>query len=246
MPTQFSMRVFVAFLAAVHFLMAAGTLPAQTIKSQPISKEVAEALQQEKQASDLAAKGHIAEAEALYRQSLATVERSLPNDPILVGSLNNFAQFYRAQQRFPEAEALLGRALPICVALYGDNHTLTATVINNFANSYLADRKYDEAEPLFRRGLAATEALLGPDHYAVAISLDWLAQANFFQKRYAEAEAHLKRGIGIAEKSPGADPLLTVRLLDHLISVVRAQGREEEAAALKARAEAMVKKPSSN
>jgi tetratricopeptide (TPR) repeat protein len=233
--------VAIALLTA-YLLGAAGTLAAQTIKSQPVTKDVAQALQQEKQASELAAQGRTAEAEALYKQSLATVEQSLPNDPILAGSLNNVAQFYRAQRRHAEAAELLNRALAIYVAAYGDNHTLTATVINNLAATYLADRKFDAAEPLYKRGLAATEKLLGPEHYAVAISLDWLAQTNFFQGRHAEAEANLRRGIAVAEKATGPESQLVVRLLDHLISAVRAQGRDQEASALKDRAQQMIAK----
>jgi tetratricopeptide (TPR) repeat protein len=232
-------RLFVQYICisvAMAYLLGIGSLAAQVNLSQPISKETAQALQKEQQASELAAKGRIAEAETIYKQALATIEKELPRDPILAGSLNNFGQFYRAQRRFSEAAELLNRALAIYVATYGDNHTLTATVINNLAGTYLSDRKFDAAEPLYKRGLAATERLLGPDHYSVAISLDWLAQTNFFQGRYAEAEAHLKRAIAVAEKSTGPESKLVVGLLDHMISVLKAQGREQEASALKERA----------
>ena len=186
------MRACVVALAAC-LSAAIGTADAETIERRPVSKEVANAILLEGQASDLAAKGRVAEAEPLYRQSLATIEQSLPNDPILAGSLNNVANFYVAQQRFGEAAELFERALAIYVSAYGDNHTLTAKVINNLAKAYLSDRKYERAEALYQRGLVATETLLGPDHYAVAISLDWLAQANFYQQRYAEAEEDLRR-----------------------------------------------------
>jgi tetratricopeptide (TPR) repeat protein len=165
-------------LPALHMLRV-DVAEAQTITSQPVGKEVALALQQEQQASQLAAQGRAAEAEVLYKQSLAAIEQSLPGDPILAASLNNVAQFYRAQNRLPEAAELYNRALTIYVARYGDNHTLTATVINNLAGTHLSDRKYDAAEPLYRRGLAASEKLLGPEHYGIAISLDWLAQTHF-------------------------------------------------------------------
>jgi tetratricopeptide (TPR) repeat protein len=240
--TSMSLKSFVARVAAammlgmpapaLHMLGVDAAAEAQTIKSQPVGKEVAEALQQEQQASQLAAQGRAAEAEALYKQSLATIEQSLPGDPILAGSLNNVAQFYRAQRRFPEAAELYNRALAIYVASYGDNHSLTATVINNLAGTYLSEGKDDAAEPLYRRGLAASEKLLGPEHYSVAISLDWLAQTHFRQGRHAEAESELKRGVAIAEKATGADSQLVIKLLDHLISVVKAQGRTQEASAL--------------
>jgi tetratricopeptide (TPR) repeat protein len=249
--TTTKLRSFVARVAtAALFSMPAPGLhilgvdaaEAQTIKSQPVSPDVAMALQQEQRASEYALHGRAADAEALYKQSLDTIEKSLPGDPILAGSLNNVGQFYRTQHRFADAAELFNRALAIYVASYGDNHTLTATVINNLANTYLSDGKLDAAEPLFKRGLAATEKLLGPDHYAVAISLDWLAQTNFRQGRYAEAETELKRGIAIAEKASGPDSQLVVRLLDHQISVVKAQGRNQEATAIKEHAEQIIAK----
>jgi tetratricopeptide (TPR) repeat protein len=207
-----------------------------------VSKEVAMAMMQEQQAAELAAKGKFAEAEALYKEALAVFEKSMPGDPELATSLNNFGQFYRSQRRFSEAEDVFNRALTIYVANYGDNHTLTATVINNLANSYLADHKYDAAEPLFRRGLAASEKLLGSDNGSIAISLDWLAQTHFFLKRPADAESELKRALAIAEKATGPDSRLVVGLLDHMIAIVKAQGREQDAAALKARAEVIIAK----
>jgi tetratricopeptide (TPR) repeat protein len=246
---RMSLRSFVAIATTVTMfsmplltILGVDAAEAQTIKSQPVGRDVAAALQQEQQASALAAQGRTAEAEALYKQSLATMEKSLPGDPILAGSLNNVAQFYRAQRRFPEAAELFNQALAIYVASYGDNHTLTATVINNLAGTYLSDRKFEAAEKLYRRGLAASEKLLGPDHYGVAISLDWLAQTVFLQGRHAEAESQLKRGIAIAEKSTGPESQLMVRLLDHLISVVKAQGRDQEANALKEQAERIIAK----
>jgi hypothetical protein len=127
------MRCVCTSFVAAHLLGAIGNLEAQTILSQPVTKEVAHALQQEKQASELVAQGRTAEAEALYKHSLATVERGLPNDPILAGSLNNVGQFFRTQRRLSEAAELFNRSLAIYVVAYGDNHTLTATVINNRA-----------------------------------------------------------------------------------------------------------------
>ena len=211
----------IGLMAAVYLFGSADVLHAEAFRM--VSKEVGEAIQQEQQAAALAAQGKIAEAEALYKQSLATVERSLPNDPILAGSLNNVAQFYRAQKRFPEAQELFKRAVAIYAVAYGDNHTLTATALNNLASTYLTQGKANLAEPLLQRCLAATEKLLGPDHYAVAISLDWLGQAKFFQHNYVEAEAYLRRGLAIAEKSRETNSPLVVRILNHLIPVVSEQ-----------------------
>ena len=215
---------------------------AQPIQSQPVTKEVAQALQLEVQAASLASQGRAAEAETFYKRSLTVVEEALPNDPLLAGSLNNFGQFYRGQRRYLEAADLFRRALAIYGQSYGDNHRLTATVINNLAAVYLAAGKYDDAGLLYARGLGATEKLFGAEHYSVAISLDWLAQTNFLQKRYSESEASLRRAIAIAEKSAGPESNLAVLLLDHLVSVVKAQGREDEASTIQQRAQLLADK----
>jgi tetratricopeptide (TPR) repeat protein len=235
------MKRFVILLGGAWLLWQASAF-AQSAQSQPVTKEVAEAIQLEAQAASLASQGRIVEAETLYKRSLAIVEQALPASPILAGSLNNFGQFYRGQRRYSEAADHLGRALAIYAQSYGDNHKLTATVINNLAAVYQAAGRYDEAEPLYRRGLGATEKLLGAEHYSVALSLDWLAQTNFSQRKYSESEANLRRAVAIAEKSTGPESKLVVLLLDHLVSVVKAQGRADEASTIRQRAQLLADK----
>lgn len=235
------MKRFVIALGAALLLWQA-TAFAQSAQNQPVTKEVAEAIQLETQAATLASQGRATEAEALYKRSLAIVEQALPANPVLAGSLNNVGQFYRGQRRYAEAADHFSRALAIYAQSYGDNHKLTATVMNNLAAVYQSAGRYDEAEPLYRRGLGATEKLFGAEHYAVALSLDWLAQTNFFQKKYSESEANLRRAVAIAEKSTGPESKLVVLLLDHLISAVKAQGREAEASTIRQRAHVLADK----
>ena len=235
------MKRFVILLGAASLLWQASAF-AQSAQSQPVTKEVAEAIQLETQAAALASQGRVAEAETLYKRSLAIVEQALPSNPILAGSLNNFGQFYRGQRRYSEAADHFSRALAIYAQSYGDNHKLTATVINNLAAVYQAAGRYDEAEPLYKRGLGATEKLFGAEHYAVALSLDWLAQTNFFKRKYSESEANLRRAVTIAEKSAGPESKLVVALLDHLVSVLKAQGRDVEASTIRQRAQLLADK----
>ena len=56
--------------------------------------------------------GRYAEAEPLYKRSLATREKSLgPDHPDVAGSLNNLAELYQIQGRYAEAEPLYKRSL---------------------------------------------------------------------------------------------------------------------------------------
>ena len=93
------MKRLVILLSGALLLWQASAF-AQSIQGQPVTKEVAEALQLEAQAAALGAQGRAVEAESLYKRSLSIVEQALPNDPVLAGSLNNVGQFYRGQRRF--------------------------------------------------------------------------------------------------------------------------------------------------
>lgn len=229
------------FVAATIAALLTLIVPAAT-RAQPVSEQVARAIQLETKAVEAAKQGRPAEAEQLYKQSIALIEQALPDDPVLAGSLNNLGSFYIGQKRTAEATPLLERALSIYVSKLGDNNAQTATAINNLAGVYVSERKFDQAEALYRRALAATESILGPQHYAVAISLASLAQVKFFKNQFAEAETLLKQGLAVAEKSTGPESQLSVQLMDYMISVLKAQGREPEAQALLERANQIVAK----
>ena len=59
-------------------------------------------------------KGEYAEAERLYRRSLAIREKALgPDHPDVATNLDNLAELYQAQGKYAEAEPLLQRSLAI-------------------------------------------------------------------------------------------------------------------------------------
>jgi tetratricopeptide (TPR) repeat protein len=69
------------------------------------------------------AQGRYAEAEPLYKRSLAIRETALgPGHPDVATSLNNLADLYRAQGRYAEAEPLYKRALAIREKALGPDH----------------------------------------------------------------------------------------------------------------------------
>jgi tetratricopeptide (TPR) repeat protein len=53
------------------------------------------------------------------------------NHPDVAQSLNNLAELYRSQGRYPEAEPLYLEALDLYKRLLGDNHPNTKTCRNN-------------------------------------------------------------------------------------------------------------------
>ena len=98
------------------------------------------------------AQGRYAEAEPLYRRSLAIREKALgPEHPDVGTSLNNLAELYRAQGRYAEAEPLYRRSLAICEKALGPEHPDVGTLAQQ------PGRAVPGPGPL-RRGRAALQA----------------------------------------------------------------------------------------
>ena len=67
--------------------------------------------------------GKYAQAEPLYKRSLAIMEKALgPEHPSVATSLNNLALLYQAQGKYAEAEPLYKRALAIVEKALGPEH----------------------------------------------------------------------------------------------------------------------------
>ena len=148
-----------------------------------------ESLSLNNQALLLYSQGKYAEAEPLYRRSLAIRKQRLGTEhPLVATSLNNLALLLDAQARYAEAEPLSRRALVIDEKALGTGHLDVASDLNNLAALLQAQGKYAEAEPFYRRSLAIREKLLGRDHADVAQSLNNLAALLQDQGKYTEAE----------------------------------------------------------
>ena len=95
------------------------------------------------------AEGRYADAEPLFKRSLAIREQALgPEHPDVAMSLNNLALLYRVQGRYAEAEPLYQRSLAIWVKALGAEHPNVAMSLNNLAELYQAQGQYAEAEAL--------------------------------------------------------------------------------------------------
>ncbi len=78
------------------------------------------------------AQGRYAEAEPLYKRSLAILEKALgPDHPHVAKGLNNLAVLYQAQGHYAEAETLFRRSLSIWEKVLGPDHPDVALCHNN-------------------------------------------------------------------------------------------------------------------
>ena len=122
------------------------------------------------------AQGRYADAEPLYKRSLAINEKALgPDHPDVATSLNNLAVLYEAQGRYTDAEPLYKRVTGNTEKALGPDHPDVAVALNNLAVLYRDQGRYADAEPLYKRSLAISEKALGPEHPDVATSLNNLA-----------------------------------------------------------------------
>jgi tetratricopeptide (TPR) repeat protein len=124
-------------------------------------EERSAALRKELEATDRALRtGNAADIRLALHDEPAAAE---PLHDVAI-SLNNLADFYRAQGRYADAEPLYKRALAIREKALGPDHPDIATSLNTLAELYRAQGRYADAEPLYKRSLAIREKALGPDH----------------------------------------------------------------------------------
>jgi tetratricopeptide (TPR) repeat protein len=184
-----------------------------------------------------------ADAEPLYRRSLAIREKALgPAHREVATALNNLAELHRNQGKYAKAEPLYQRALMIWEQALGPDHPNVATSLNNLALLYDEQGKYVEAEPLYQRSLAIREKSLGPDHPKVATALNNLAELHRNQRKYANAEPLYQRALTIWEKALGPDHPNVASSLNNLALLYNDQGKYAAAEPLYQRALAILDK----
>src|SRR5262249_8612850 len=100
-------------------------------------------------------------AEPLLLRARDIRERALGlHHPDVAQSLNNLAEFYRAQGAYAKAEPLYVRAYDIFEKTLEPNHPDIAHNLNNLALLYQAQGEYARAEPLYARAADIAELQL--------------------------------------------------------------------------------------
>ena len=159
------------------------------------------------------AQGKYADAEPLYKRSLAILENALgPEHPDVAKSLNNLALLYHHQGKYAKAEPLYMRSLAISERALGPEHPQVATGLNNLAEIYRAEGRYADAEPLYQRSLAIREKALGPEHPDLATSLENYAALLRKTGRGDEAAKLEARAKAVRDKHDREDPAKQGRL----------------------------------
>jgi tetratricopeptide (TPR) repeat protein len=181
--------------------------------------------------------GRLDEAEALFKKSIAILEKTVgPIHPDLAKSLNNLGELYRIQNRETEAEAIHQRILAIRERTLGPNHPDVAKSLNNLALIYHAERRYAMAEEFYRRAISIWDKTPPADSSELAMSLNNLATLYSAEGRYSEAETFFRRSLMTWEKAFGPNHPDSVTSLENYAVFLRQMNRETEAMDLEVRA----------
>src|SRR5262245_138444 len=123
-----ALAIFISMLIAEPFLNS----------DRAFGQSLEEAARLNQEAIQLFDQGRYADAEPLYKRSLAIQEKTLgPNHPNVASLLNNLAELYEAQGRYADAEPLLKRSLAIREKTRGHNLADIAESLNNLAVVYV-------------------------------------------------------------------------------------------------------------
>jgi serine/threonine-protein kinase len=202
------------------------------------SDESADALVPHQQDSDLSMlagfrrlQGDALGAEALYRQALA-LERGRPDVDTLAGTLKDLGGLLGQMDRAEEGLALVGEALALLRAEYGEQHVFVANALNTQAILLQKQGDLDAAESDWWQVLAMQQALLPPDHPDLANTLNALGNLLRQEGDPAGAEPLLREALArrraqLSERHP-----LTTSAMNNLALALQALGQPDEAQAL--------------
>src|SRR5437764_640743 len=127
-----------AAMAATIALLCASSAAAQ-------NSELSRASALNHEAVQLYLQARYAEAEPLYKRSLAIREKALgPDGQNVAISIDNLAKLYRDQGRHADAEPLYKRSLALREKALGKDHPDVAQSLYNLAGLYEAQAQYGE------------------------------------------------------------------------------------------------------
>lgn len=181
-------------------------------------------------AMSLDGQGKYKDAEPIYRQSLATLERVLGAEhPNVALSLTNLANTESHLGKFAEAEAHYLRAIAIRRKNGGaDNPELIESLVG-IAGIYTEMGRYKEVEPLYQQALSIVIKVAGKENMLVATIQQNLGALYLAQGRFSEAERILKQSLALAVKLQGPKHPDQIAILSNLGAIYIQQGRYPEA-----------------
>jgi tetratricopeptide (TPR) repeat protein len=147
----------------------------------------------------LRARGHLDEAESLWKEVLTYGPRQPPKYRSAQTMVKTYlAQLYVDRGDIERADQMATAAVNEAQAL-GNPFAMTQTLID-LGNVRRFERRYGEAESLIEEGTKLFAQAQGDDHPNVVFGLTQLAYAYYYEGRYSRAEQEARKAFAMAAK----------------------------------------------
>jgi len=174
-------------------------------------------------------RANYAEAERLYRLTLAGWERAARPDPDAVAAVaHNLGELLRSRADYPQAEHYLLKSAAIRRQAPGPTDARLAATLRSLAELHLDKGRPQQALEPALESLEIAKGALGPEHLDVARGLLVLARVHRAQGLYSQAEHDCRSARQIIESSGAAGPVVTDSLIE-LALAQKALGRLRDA-----------------
>ncbi|MBI4904634.1 MAG: serine/threonine protein kinase [Acidobacteria bacterium] len=182
----------------------------------------------------LAGFGKTQEAEAVYREMLASASRSRERRLASAQARYGIAMA-AAAKKLQTALPALKEAIGDLKSVRGSEDETVLTGLNQLAVLYLEAGQADEAEKLFREILETRSRILGPLHPDTLASMSELGNFCFRRTRFEEARELLRRSAEGMESVLGPGHPVTLAILNNLPKVYIHCGDYAQAIAIRLR-----------
>jgi serine/threonine protein kinase/Tfp pilus assembly protein PilF len=181
-------------------------------------------------------KGNLGQGIELYQRARAIWEKRFgPEHPFVAAALTSQSNALGTQNRHREALPLLERALAIRQKTLAPDHPFIATTHNELGIAARQAGRFDDADKHLQVALEMRRKALEPNSFYIALTLGAQADLARDRKRYVQAEELYRRAMAQWEAS-GRDEAVSTTITHGYVEMLRRLGRNQEAAALEARA----------
>lgn len=177
-------------------------------------------------------RGAFSQAESIYKEAIAILDRTAPEDELAIALRGNLADTYKWQGRLDLAEPLNEELVALARQSWGSDHPQTAMVINNLATLYLRQGRFEEARPLLEEAIDIAQPVLGDTHPEVLAMMGNLGTTLMNLSEYDAAAELLEVVYRRTSDTLGERNMDTVMTGQTLGAVYRYLHRYDEALAL--------------
>jgi tRNA A-37 threonylcarbamoyl transferase component Bud32 len=144
-------------------------------------------------------------------------------------ALEDLAEIYTEESKYPRAEELLRQVLRACNQTIGENAPRTLDTMVDIGSLSQFTGRFEEGESLLRRALAARERLYPGDSQKLVYAAAYLAKIYYLEKNYSAAESVAAKYVELSRRTSGGDSPDTQNLLQVLARICMSTKRYAEA-----------------